>query len=152
MYTSGETDFGRRLTTRGHKDIILVGNYLIQNKYIPQSIYYSTATRTTETAEGFQAFFLDATRQNIELCPIPELYAANPSQVVDLIYTLPDDCQSAMIIGHNPSIASLLYHCGVAEHVVTTGTGILRVHSNTWAQWAADRVELEDFIIPRQFK
>ncbi len=151
-YTTSSTDYDRSLTDRGHKDIILVGNYLMKTQPLVQGIYHSSAMRTTETAEDFRDLYLAEKDAQVGLNSEKNLYAASTSQVMDLIYTFPDELDSVMVVGHNPSIASFLYHFGLEEVVPTTGTGVLSIETNKWVDWSSSTVNLLDFVTPKQFK
>ncbi|AYY15409.1 histidine phosphatase family protein [Actinobacteria bacterium YIM 96077] len=97
------SDRERPLTTRGGRDAAAVGRWLRDQALAPQLALVSGARRTRETYDGMAG----------ELDPAPELqvadaaYAAGTGDLLDLVRDIPDDVSSAILIGHNPGIATL---------------------------------------------
>lgn len=151
-YKSSSTDFGRVLTDRGHKDIILVSNYLIRNQWIPEAIYYSAAARTTESAADFEVAFGSATADDIHMYSMERLYMCGVQELLDTLYAIPDDLDRAMIIGHNPSIAEFIYTLGLYTMVPTTGTAIFSSDSDSWSKFESQAIKKLDFITPKMLK
>ncbi len=151
-YTSSGKDYNRVLTERGHKDILLVTKYLANMPLVPEQIYHSAAMRTTQTAEGVATTYQNLGQPTGELIPLEELYAADVEELMQLVYNLPDHKETVMIVGHNPSIAALLYCLGNRNTVPTMGTGVVEIDAAEWAQWETASRTIRDFVTPKQFK
>jgi phosphohistidine phosphatase len=92
----GQQDFDRPLTARGRDDARGMGEVLAQFP-IDQAIV-SAARRTCETWEIARAAFRPEPPASIE----PGLYLCRPGVLIDRIRAIPDACQGAVLIGHNP--------------------------------------------------
>jgi phosphohistidine phosphatase len=107
----GPTDFERALTPRGRADAADAGAWLARQGFTPDRALVSAATRARETwaslTEG----------GGWDLAPDVDrgLYAAEPDTVVDLITRVDDAVQALVVIGHNPTMASLAQLLGDGE-------------------------------------
>jgi len=99
----GSTDLERELSKSGRRDAHTAGEWLSGQGITPACALVSAATRTRQTwqrvAEG-AGWDLEADFDR-------GLYAADPDTALDLVRALPDDCRSAIVIGHNPTMAYL---------------------------------------------
>jgi phosphohistidine phosphatase len=100
---AGPTDFDRPLAERGHQDAAAAGAWLAQTGFEPEYALVSAALRTRETwasvAEG-AGWDLDPDFDR-------SLYAAGTDAALDLIREMADDIDRLLVIGHNPTMASL---------------------------------------------
>lgn len=100
---SGPTDFDRPLADRGHRDAVAAGEWLTGTSFEPEYALVSAALRTRETwasvAEG-AGWDLDADFDR-------GLYAADNDAALDLVREIDDEVQRLIVIGHNPTMASL---------------------------------------------
>jgi phosphohistidine phosphatase len=100
---AGPTDFDRPLADRGHQDAAAAGAWLAQTGFEPEYALVSAALRTRETwtsvAEG-AGWDLDPDFDR-------SLYAAGTDAALDLIREMADDIDRLLVIGHNPTMASL---------------------------------------------
>lgn len=83
-----------------------------------QTILTSSATRTQQTATLVQSAFPDITEIDVR----QELYLASVEQYVHCMQNLSNQIQCAMIVGHNPSVASLLANWSGEHLSVSPGT------------------------------
>lgn len=96
-------DDDRPLAKRGRRDAPVVGRWLQNQEVVPQVALVSSARRAVETADLISA----------ELEPPPrhivteEAYGASPTELLELVRTLPDECVVALLVGHNPGIESV---------------------------------------------
>ena len=100
---AGPTDFDRPLADRGHRDAEDAGSWLAGAGFEPEHALVSAALRTRETwasvAEG-AGWDLDPDFDRT-------LYAADPDTALDLVREVDDDVRRLLVIGHNPTMASL---------------------------------------------
>ena len=100
---AGPTDFDRPLAARGHRDAVAAGAWLSETGFEPEYALVSAALRTRETwasvAEG-AGWELDADFDR-------SLYAAGSESALDLVREMADDVQRLLVIGHNPTMASV---------------------------------------------
>ncbi len=99
---AGATDFERELSPRGRADGVEAGRWL-GDQLMPDRALVSAATRTQQTWAAV------ATGADWDLEPSldPGLYAADVDTALDVLRTLDDECRTAIVIGHNPTMASL---------------------------------------------
>ena len=102
---AGPTDFDRPLADRGHQDAEAAGAWLAEQGFEPDHALVSAALRTGETWAGVAA------GAGWELDPDLDrgLYAADTDTALDLLREVGDDVRRLLVIGHNPTMASLAY-------------------------------------------
>jgi phosphohistidine phosphatase len=106
-------DYDRPLAKRGRRDAPAAGRWLGESGYVPDAVVCSTARRARETWELVAAELvagelaaaapgaLPAVRYE------PRVYEATVLGLLMLVREFNDAWRTAMIIGHNPSIAGL---------------------------------------------
>lgn len=99
----GPTDFERRLSPRGRGDAREAGQWLAAQGVVPDAGLVSAATRAVGT---WQAVAVGA---GWAVHPVVDrgLYAAGAETALDLIRGTVDDVGTLVVIGHNPTIATL---------------------------------------------
>jgi phosphohistidine phosphatase len=104
----GGSDHERELAPRGRHDARDLGKRLgpkgdrlgLAARDLPSVALCSTAARTSQTAERA----LDG-MEDVDLRLMKVLYRADPDDVLSQLRLLDDDVRSAMVVGHNPTIA-----------------------------------------------
>lgn len=99
----GVADHDRPLSKRGRRDASAVGQWLRHQGALPDVALVSSASRTTETFELVAGALRPPPRQIVT----EEIYRAGTGDLLDLVRGLADDVSTALIVGHNPSIATL---------------------------------------------
>ena len=116
----GSTDAERELTSRGRADAVAAGSWLAAHGLIPDSALVSAATRTQQTwtavAEG-AGWDLEPTFDR-------GLYVADPDTALDLLRMLDDASTTAIVIGHNPTMAYLAQLLDDGEGDVEAGNAM----------------------------
>jgi phosphohistidine phosphatase len=100
---AGHTDFERVLTKRGHEDSQDVGAWLASQGFRPDDALVSAAHRAVDTWKSVAAggqFEVEPTLSQI-------LYSAGPETALDLVRESPEDATAVIVVGHNPTMASL---------------------------------------------
>jgi phosphohistidine phosphatase len=106
----GGDDFDRALAPRGRRDAGALGRRLgpdgkgvgVKKGQLPQVALVSPAARTSATAE-----LVLAERPAPRTKFPPDLYGADPDDVLAHLRRIGDDVSSAMVVGHNPTTHAL---------------------------------------------
>jgi phosphohistidine phosphatase len=107
----GGSDFDRVLAPRGRRDATALGRVLgrdgsalgLDDTPLPQVVLVSPAARTVATAELALAELAAPPKRAL----VPDLYGADPEEVLDLLRALKASVTSAMVVGHNPTAHAL---------------------------------------------
>lgn len=91
-------DFDRPLNRRGLRDAPRIAAAIASLGWNPDVVVHSAALRTTQTWELMASTFSDV-RQVVSS---KSLYHGSPADIQAAIENLPEDCQTSLIIGHNP--------------------------------------------------
>jgi phosphohistidine phosphatase len=100
-----QSDFDRLLTQQGNDSIERLGSFLIKEKLLPKNILSSDAARTTQTTE---ALLRTLTTAKPQITYEHELYHGNDEVYLNSILQLHPPADVIMVVGHNPSISSLI--------------------------------------------
>ncbi len=104
MHTS---DFNRPLNKRGQRNAQQIGEWLDEQKLIPDLIISSPATRALTTAEIVcEAMGLPIHSIQTE----KSIYQAELSDLHQVLSDIPDTIQRLLMVGHNPGFEYLLRH------------------------------------------
>ncbi len=98
------SDHERALADRGRGDAEEAGRWLREQGIVPDAALVSGALRTRETWEQVAA----ATECDVAPDFSAALYAAGWDTVFDLIREVDDGVQTLLVIGHNPTMASIV--------------------------------------------
>ncbi|WP_328530238.1 histidine phosphatase family protein [Nocardioides sp. NBC_00368] len=103
--SSAPTDYERQLTERGHADAVVAGEWLAEQGVDPDYVLVSAADRTTQTWEDVAV----GASWDLTLAEYDQgLYAAGTSTALDLIREVDDGHSTVVVIGHNPTMFSLV--------------------------------------------
>ena len=97
-------DFERELHPKGRKKTEKVARFLLKKNIHPQLIVASMAIRTIETAEVIRDV-LQLPKMIIQ--EEKDLYLAASNSILNTIYSLDDQINEVLLVGHNPGISSL---------------------------------------------
>jgi phosphohistidine phosphatase len=81
-----------------------MGQLLKEHSLIPQRIYCSTAVRARQTA----AAVADKLGVPVEITYLDALYQADPSAMIDVLKTVPQETDCVMLVAHNPGMEEAL--------------------------------------------
>ena len=126
-WKSGETDFERTLNPRGRRDAPEMGQRLKNCGSLPELILCSPAKRAVQTLEYLNLGIKDITFKDT-------IYEASTGDLLDLVQSVDDSCNSAMLIGHNPAMTELaMLLSGVASPGMPPCSIItIRLNSSHW--------------------
>ena len=105
-WSHGLPDFDRPLNDRGRRQAGEAGDWISRHVGELDTALVSSARRTRET------WGLVAERLSYE--PRTEftesIYDASVAELQDVLGALPDECPSAILVGHNPGVEALVHH------------------------------------------
>ena len=142
-------DFERPLSERGINDVpVMVARFKSRKGHI-DTIICSPAVRTKTTAQMF-ARELGFPRD--EIGSNPELYFAGSNMLLKAASLLDNDCDAAMIIGHNPAITEFVNEMTGSDidNIPTCGLAELRLPIDDWSEIEFGSAELVEFDFPKK--
>jgi phosphohistidine phosphatase len=123
-------DIDRPLAARGRADAAAAGTWLTEQGYAPDVVLCSPARRTRETWHRVALALTEAPEVRYE----EALYGASALGLLELVTELPDEVETAVLVGHNPGLSQLSMLLDQdADGLSTAG---IAVHSLDGA-WAA---------------
>lgn len=149
-------DHDRPLNKRGKAAVPLIGGWLAHRQHLPDTVLCSSSTRTRETVSRMRSALPRLPEPVIE----HELYHASPCAMRDRLARLPPDCETVMLVGHNPGLGSLVRkmsdgrekrRCRRAfEHFPTAAAAVLELDLDDWSKLDFARARFVDFAMPRE--
>ena len=130
-------DHDRPLNGRGRKDAPRIYQVLMENNWLPDTVFLSSSKRTTETLSLMN---LDEDLIKIEIKP--SIYHASIEELISLSQSLEVN-KTTMILGHNPGCELLINHLIGEWHSMPTASAALLVKQKEF--W-----ELEDVLRPKE--
>lgn len=99
-------DFDRPLADRGREDAHTIGNWILDQRLIPDHIITSPSKRTLQTLKRVRTHF-DA--DNLVSCAHdPRIYEAPMEQLLLSLADAPNDTKRVLLVGHNPGLEALM--------------------------------------------
>jgi phosphohistidine phosphatase len=149
----GLDDHERPLAPRGRGAVKVLSDHLRANEIRPALVLCSTARRTRETLEGVDP--------GGEISIEPGLYAASAEQLLERLRQVPDDVDSVMVIGHNPTLQIIVLrltagaasgdgsHLAQVRQKFPTGALATLTFDGQWSELAPGCARLADFVRPK---
>lgn len=144
---ASQRDFERPLSNRGREAAALIGDFVQEKGIDFDLVLVSTAVRTRETIELIQerAKFRGEVRYD------ERIYEATVSQLLDVIAQVDSDCESVLLVGHNPGIEELLaLLTGEQQHVTTANFAKIKLEATKWSASLANKGTLEWLVRPKE--
>lgn len=149
-WKTSEPDPRRPLSGRGTRDAVVAGQTLVQ--FSPDVVLCSSATRARQTWKC--AEMGGASCSDVRF--LDELYAASGDEMLDLVQTVPAECRTVLVIGHEPGVSDLVLDLAVAsklsadiESRFPTSAIAVLTHARSWADLAPATANLVAFKTPR---
>ncbi|MFK7821425.1 MAG: histidine phosphatase family protein [Planctomycetaceae bacterium] len=141
-------DHERPLNKRGLKTAPRMGQLIADEGLKPDIIVSSTAVRAATTAE----VIAEECGYDRDIQFTDDLYLAPPSAYLDLLSTLPDDYNSAMLVGHNPGISELVSSmCGEHVDMPTAALAHTQSENQSWKAFeTSSDADLVNFWRPKE--
>jgi phosphohistidine phosphatase len=131
-----QDDHDRPLNKRGLRDAPEMGELLVDQSLVPDSITCSTAVRAYETAR----IVAESCRSPAVLRATAELYHADLAAWQHVIRQLPPESERALCVGHNPGIEMLLSELtDESHHMATAALAVLELRIDDWADFAPSK-------------
>ena len=139
-------DFDRPLKGRGREAAEQMGNRLASEKLQDAVLICSPAVRTRQTAK----LVLKHSRLHMDQRFDERIYEASLRDLCQVISEIPDDRQTAMLIGHNPGFEELLaFLTGEARLMPTCALAKIKLEVASWKDARAGEGSLDSFITPK---
>jgi phosphohistidine phosphatase len=98
-------DRDRPLTGPGTRNAAAIGSWLAGNGYVPDRAVVSPALRTRQTWEQVADAFPAGLAAEVE----ERIYDNTVDAVLAVITETPEDAQTLVVVGHNPSVGELAF-------------------------------------------
>lgn len=154
--SGASSDYERPLSARGFNDAKKMATYLSGQGWIPEYAIISPALRTKQTFEAYQQMFQLPANQ-IEWNP--DFYAAYTVTLLHALTRLPENINSVMLLGHNPSMEDALYHlCDATDlkatlqkngKLFTTGNVARLLVDSSWKNLSMAEAKLDELMRPK---
>lgn len=100
---SSKGDAERRLSQLGKLQSHEAGIWIQGTDFKPDLVFYSPSERTLSTAKEVLSIL-----GPIQTTPKEKLYQATKDQLLQVISEAPQDCNTLLVIGHNPGLTDLV--------------------------------------------
>ncbi len=142
-------DFDRPLNKRGFKNAPEMGKRLLKKGLIINLIYSSPALRAITTAELIAK---EIGYESSKIIYKPEIYEAGLSALFNVVKNIDENCQSAMLVGHNPGFTYLCnYLCNAQiDNMPTCSMAYIEFPVEDWKEIAEHNGKLVDFDYPKK--
>ena len=136
-------DFDRPLKGRGRDAAQRMGKRLASETLQDAVLICSPAARTRETAQ----IMLKHSRLRMDQRFDERIYEASLRDLLQVVSEIPDDKQTAMLIGHNPGFEDLLaFLTGEARRMPTCALAKIKLEVASWKDARAGKGSLALFI------
>lgn len=143
---SSVSDFDRTLNSRGEKAAPFVGSLMKDRGMIPEAIISSPAKRAKQTAK----LVAKAAEFPSKLVFDERIYEASTARLLAVMSEIADDIDSALLVGHNPGMESLIWYLtGKMEPMPTAALAVIELNIDRWSNVAEGSGSLESVIRPK---
>jgi phosphohistidine phosphatase len=147
--TPGLPDAERPLMEKGKKRSKKVIDYLLKHKVSIDLILCSHAVRSFETAKIFaHALKVPAERILIH----QHIYHSDADGLFNEFYDLDNEIQSAMIVGHNPSITTFANYFlkKKTDWLSTSSVVCIEIKTDKWEELASASSKVQFVLLPKE--
>ncbi len=143
----GLSDFERPLNDRGLRTAPRMGGLMQKNNFRPAIIVSSPAARAKATAQlvkeaGSLAGAIEYDHN---------VYEASAQRLREIVASLDDAHESAMLVGHNPGLEGLIrFLTGKPEPMPTAALAVIELNIDQWNNIESECGELKTLFRPRQ--
>lgn len=138
-------DFDRPLNERGHSDAPKMAKYLLDQGFKIDHFVSSPAKRALTTCRYFAETFGNSKIQKVE-----DLYEPLLEDFDNTIIRLSDDCASAALFSHNPTISQYASSItGESIEFPTCGVAVIEVDTDEWSNFKNAEKKLIRFFKPK---
>ena len=146
----GTTDFDRPLNKRGERDAPHMGKVLKSVNIIPDIVYSSPAKRAITTC---RIMCDELGYEEDRIIQSQSIYEAGIGNLMDIINSIPDKHNSAMLFGHNPGLTMLVNYLSNkhVDNIPTCGAVKINFDVTTWETIADRAGKIEFFEYPKKY-
>lgn len=101
----GSVDLDRTLAPRGRRDADAIGEWLVAAGIVPDRVVVSPAVRAQQTWEHAAARLSESPDPVLD----ERIYDNEFGALRDVVHDTPDDVQTLVLVGHNPSFGEFAY-------------------------------------------
>ncbi len=143
-------DIERPLNERGLNDAPFMAKLMRSKGVKPDLLVTSPAIRALTTAAYFKN---ELSVEGEDLWVRDEIYEAITNTIVDIINTLPEDCGTAMIFGHNPTFTNVanLFSDKFIDNIPTCGVVCVKSEAASWPEVSSENSEVVATFFPKDF-
>ncbi len=139
------SDHERPLNKRGRKASVKIAKELIRLEWMPDRLYSSDSERTRETWSRMSNHI-----KGVEVEYNRKLYHSGTKKILKNIPDEPE-CETIMILGHNPGCADFLsYLCGEWHRMPTAATALLTIKNPNESWKNESNWILSELLLPRE--
>lgn len=144
----GLRDHERPLLQKGIRKTKKITDFLLKENVSADLIISSHAVRANETARLI-AFALDYPIEEIQI--EPGIYSASSESLYDLLFDLPEYCNSVMMVGHNPTFTSFAnkFLDRPIDWIPTSGVVSISFNTDKWEEVALAGRETNFIAFPK---
>jgi phosphohistidine phosphatase len=146
----GLSDFDRPLNSRGVRDAPRMGKRLKEKHILPDIILSSPANRAMSTCRAIASTLLYS---EDKIKPTKELYHADEADILAVIATVDDKCNSLMLFGHNPGLTdfanSLSEKDNLIRNIPTCGVVCFTFAVDSWKRIVPGKGKFVFFDFPK---
>jgi phosphohistidine phosphatase len=142
-------DIDRPLSTKGKRDAPIIGNILKEKKIMPDIIISSNAKRAFTTAK----IIAEKLGYSHKIEVNKSIYEATTQNLLDVITSIDDKFNSAMIFGHNPGLTVLTGFITneFVNNMPTSAVAIIELSVNFWKDVNTASGKLIGFEFPKKY-
>lgn len=144
-------DVDRPLIQKGKNRTMLIAEYMMNNGIQPQLIISSPAVRAFDTAE------IIAMALNVDLSLIiqnPDLYFVDVEKYHEIVFSMSDDLQSLLIVGHNPMITEFCnsFLGSPIDNMPTSGLCVVSFDTDRWSLITTSSCKVDHLVFPKKLE
>jgi len=142
-------DFDRSLNDRGKDDAKLIGDFLGDQKILPDLVLSSPAKRARRTTE----LVLNAADWNRKAEFDERIYDASLYKLLNVVSEIDVSNDVVMLVGHNPGFEELLAALtGEIARLPTCAVAAIELQINDWAKAGVRAGKLKWLVTPKSLK
>tara|TARA_Y100001960_G_scaffold180946_1_gene189801 strand:- start:176 stop:670 length:495 start_codon:yes stop_codon:yes gene_type:complete len=127
---SGLADYERPLNQRGLRDASRMAQWLSDSELIPDQVIASAACRASQTA----SIVTNELALKADILETRDLYLSDYDAYLEQISYLPNDVETVLVIGHNPTMESLVYLLsGDSISMPTAAIAVIQLPIDIWS-------------------
>ncbi|HET9526240.1 MAG TPA: histidine phosphatase family protein [Pyrinomonadaceae bacterium] len=142
-------DFDRPLKRRGRRAAERMGQVFAEEKLKSPLVISSPAVRARETTE----LVLESAELRVEPHFDERIYEADVRTLMEVVRSIPDSSDTAILVGHNPGFENLLsYMTGDSRHMPTCALAKIEFDAASWSDVSEETGRLELFVTPKELE